>query len=163
VQKERTKAKYEVDETDRKVLHLLNENSSLSYLEIAQKLGLTIDIIRYRIKNLLEKNIIIRFFSEVSLPKLGYTEYLYKIRLKNVSQEKMDSIKRRIQSDENVTYAFFDITGFNLIFACAFKAPEDIDHLSRSIRKKYSEIIDEQEHFMIKEQILFNLYPKGLL
>ncbi len=163
MRKEKIMKKYEIDINDRRILNLLNEDSSLSYLAIAQKLNLTLDIVRYRIRNLIDNGIIIRFFPEVSLPKLGYTEYLYKIRLKNVSQEKMDSIKKIIKSDENITYAFFDITGFNMIFACAFKTPEGIDHLSRNLRKKYAEIIDEQEHYIIKEQITFNLFPKGLL
>jgi len=161
--KPRTFQDYTLDAIDKKILYLLNQDSSLPYHTIAQKLETTMDVVRYRMKNLVNKGIIIKFFPEISLPKLGYTEYLYTIKLKNVSQEKMDSIKKRIQTNQNVTYAFVDITGFNLIFVCAFKTPEGIDHLSRNIRKEYSEMIQEQEYLIIKEQILFNLFPRGIL
>jgi DNA-binding Lrp family transcriptional regulator len=161
--KPRTKEKYGVDETDKRILHLLNQDSTLPYLTIAQKLGLTIDVVRYRMKNLAEKGILVKCFPEISLPALGYTEYLYTIKLKNASLERMDSINKRIQTNTNVTYAFVDITGFNIVFMCAFRSPDGIDHLSRNLRKDYSDIIDEQDYLIVKEQVLFNLFPKGLL
>jgi DNA-binding Lrp family transcriptional regulator len=161
--KPRTKEKYEVDATDRKILHLLNQDSTLPYLTIAQKLGLTIDIVRYRMKNMTEKGILVKCFPEISLPALGYTEYLYMIKLKNATLERMDSLKKRIQTNTNVTYAFVDITGFNIVFMCAFKTADGIDHLSRNLRKDYKDIIDEQDYLIVKEQILFNLFPRGLL
>jgi len=163
VQKERTKDVQEIDEIDKKILENLNQDSSLPYLQIAQKAELTIDIVRYRIKNLIKKGILIKFFSEVNLQKLGYTEYLYKIKLKNISKEKMSKVKKRIQTDNNITYAFVDATSFNIVFVCAFKDSSGIDHLSRSLRKEYKDIIEEQNYLIIKEQILFNLFPKGLL
>ena len=72
-------------------------------------------------------------------------------------------IKKRIRTHNNITYAFFDINGFNLIFVCAFTSPEGIDHLARNMRKEYGDIIDTQEYLIIKEQVVFNLFPKGLV
>ena len=162
-QKQRTEEIHTIDETDKKILQVLNEDSSLPFLQIAQKTGLTMDIVRYRIKHLLEKGIIIKFFSEISLPKLGYTEYLYWIKLKNVSKEKMERIKKRISTDKNITYAYTDLTSSNIMFVCAYDSPEGIDHLSRGLRKEYSEILEKQEYLIIKEQVLFNLFPTGLV
>jgi DNA-binding Lrp family transcriptional regulator len=162
-QKERVTKVQDVDETDRRILHVLNEDSSLPYLQIAQKLGLTIDIVRYRMKNLIKKGVLVKFFAEISLPKLGYTEYLYTLKLKSMSKEQMQKIKSRIQKNNNITYAFADITGFNIIFVCAFKDPSGIDHLSRHLRRDYSDVIEEQNYLIIKEQVLFNLFPRGLV
>lgn len=162
IQKERTKEIYEIGEVDKKILKILNENSSLPYLQIAQKINSTIDVVRYRIKNLVAKGIIIKFFAEISLPKLGYTEYLYTLKLKNLSQEKMEKMRKRIQDNSHITYAFVDATGFNILFVCAFNNAEGIDHLSRSLRKEFSDILEKQEYQIIKEQILFNLFPKGI-
>ena len=50
-----------------------------------------------------------------------------------------------------------------MIFICAFKDSEGIDHLIRSLRKEFKDIIDNQNYLIIKEQILFNLFPDGLL
>jgi len=161
--KERTDIIHNPDFIDRKILHLLGKNSILSYLDISRKLGLTLDIVRYRMKNLIKKGVLIKFFAEVNYLKLGYTEYFYKIRLKNVSQEKMQALRKSIQLNNNISYAFFDINSFNLIFICVFKNHEEIDHLSRRLRRDYGEIIENQEYLILKEHLLFNLFPQGLL
>ncbi len=161
--KQRTKNIYKIDEIDKKILQVLNEDSSLSLLKIAEKLELTTDIVRYRIKNLKDKGIILKFFSEINLKNLGYTEYLYTISLKNISQERLQNLHSRIKEEGNIRYAFYDAISQKIIFTCAYKDSEGIDKLSRNIRKEYSDIINHQQYLLIKDQILFNLFPKGLL
>lgn len=73
----RTKEKFKLDQTDAKILTLLNQDSSQPLIKIAQNANLSIDIVRYRIKQLLKNKIIIKLSTEISLSKLGYTEYLY--------------------------------------------------------------------------------------
>jgi Lrp/AsnC family transcriptional regulator, leucine-responsive regulatory protein len=160
--KKRVSDYYNIDKVDKKIIATLSEDSSLSYLEIARRLNLTIDIVRYRMKALVEKGIIIKFFPEISLEKLGYIQYLYIIKLKNVSQEKINSLRKRIKNHHNIVYAFVDIHSLNIIFVCQFKSPDQIDHLSRGIRKEFDSIIKEQNYYFIKEDILFNLFPKAL-
>jgi len=75
--KPRTKQRYTLDKIDKQLLHLLCDDSSLSYLGIAKKLDTTLDIVRYRIKQLLKKKIIVKFAPVISLENLGYTQYLY--------------------------------------------------------------------------------------
>lgn len=160
---ERTAKRYMLDEIDRKILQLLSQDSSLGYVALAEKSGLSLDIVRYRIKQLLNKGIIIKFFADVSLRSLGYASYLYIMKLKNLSDESINRLKLEIRSNTNITYAFFDLTSFTLIFVCLFKSSEEIDHLSRMLRQKYLDIIDEQNFFIITEQLLFNLFPEGIL
>ncbi|MFH1308251.1 MAG: winged helix-turn-helix transcriptional regulator [archaeon] len=159
---ERTKQIFKLDKIDKQILEVLNKDSSLPYLSIAEKLKTSIDVVRYRISNLVSKGVIVKFFPEISLPKLGYTEYLYSLRLKNLSSEKFRDIQNDIKNNNNITYAFVDSVSLRIIFVCAFKSPEAIDHLSRGLRKKYMGSIDKQEYLIIKEQMLFNLFPRGL-
>jgi hypothetical protein len=44
-----------------------------------------------------------------------------------------------------------------------FKDASEIDHLSRGLRRDYLDIIEEEDYLLIKEEILFNLFPKGLI
>ena len=94
--KKRTTKVFQIDNTDKKILNILNKDSSLPYHTIATKLNLSIDIVRYRIKKLLKNEIIIKFFPEISLLKLGYTKYLYKIKLKNLSKIKVDKLEGKV-------------------------------------------------------------------
>ncbi len=158
----RTKEKFKLDQTDAKILTLLNQDSSQPLLKIAQQSGLSLDVVRYRIKHLLKKEVIIKFSAEISLSKLGYTEYLYTLHFQNYTPSRLAQLKKSISLNPNVTYAFVDTFTSSLVFVCAFKEPQEIDALSRKIRTEYPEIIKEQEYFIIKENILFNLFPVGV-
>lgn len=153
----------DLDKTDKLILNLLNIDSSLSYKEISERLGLTLDVVRYRIKNLIKNNVILKFFPEVSLQKLGYTEYLCIIKLRNLSKEEATKIENEIKYNPNVEWGCLDILSLNLIFVVAFKKADDIDELSRGLRNRFANSIEDQNYLIIKDQLLFNLYPKGLV
>ncbi|HLC72764.1 MAG TPA: Lrp/AsnC family transcriptional regulator [Candidatus Nanoarchaeia archaeon] len=154
---------YAQDIIDKKILHALCTDASLHYLALSKQLGLTLDVVRYRVKLLFARGVIIKTFAELSLPKLGYTEYLYILRLRNVSQEKFSVLKHTITQNKNIEYAFLDKNSFNIIFVCAFQNSEGIDNLSRGLRRSFSDIIDSQEYLIVKDQLLFNLFPRGLV
>lgn len=152
-----------LDNTDKKILGFYSQNSAEPFLSIAEKLKLSFDVVNYRLKNIIRKRIILKSFAQISLSELGYSKYLYKIRLKNCSKEHLEAIKREIKLNPNITYAFLDITSFTLIFVCALKSNDQMDRLSRKIRKAYPNQVDSQEYFLIKEEIVYNQFPKGLI
>jgi|SRR3989338_6501837 len=162
-QKERTSTIQKIDLTDKKILHHLNENSTLSYIQIANKINSSVDIIYYRIKNMQKNNLILKYFAEISLPKLGYTEYLYQLKLKNTNLTSLHKIKKQLQYNQNITYAFIDAASLTILFVCAYQNTQGIDHLSRLLRKEFQEIIEEQEYYIIKEQIQYTQFPKGMI
>ncbi|MBW2968475.1 AsnC family transcriptional regulator [Candidatus Woesearchaeota archaeon] len=155
--------RHELDEVDRKILYEFNKDSSMPALKIAQRLEMSVDVVRYRLKIMKQKGVILIPFAEVDLGKLGYTEYLCQMKLKNASQERLEKIKNRIRTHGSITYAFLDITSYTIMFMCAFRKASELDHMMRIFRKDFSDIIDEQEYLIQKEQFMFNLFPKGLL
>ncbi|MEK6959846.1 MAG: winged helix-turn-helix transcriptional regulator [Nanoarchaeota archaeon] len=154
---------YHLDETDGKLLHALCKDSSLSYLDLSKRLGLSLVVTRYRIKKLQEHGVIVKFYPEIDLKKLGYTEYLYKIRLRNASSERMRSLFFSISKNPSIIYAFFDVVSAHLFLICAYKTIEGIDELSRALRNAYGSFIATQEFYPFKEHLPFILFPKGLV
>jgi Lrp/AsnC family transcriptional regulator for asnA, asnC and gidA len=61
----------EIDELDRKILGLLQEDGRLSFTEIAQKLRLSESTIRKRVQALQEKGVIKKFTVEIDPAKIG--------------------------------------------------------------------------------------------
>lgn len=153
----------QIDVTDRHILQILSRDSTLPYLTIAQELGVKIDVVRYRMKKMEERGVIVKYFPEIDLKKLGYTEYVCELSLKNVTLEKLKSLQNQIKVNHNMTYAFMDLHNLTLVFVCAFTSPDGIDTLLRGLQKEFRSIIDTQKYMIIKEQILFNLFPSGLV
>ncbi len=61
-----------LDVKDRKILFQLTLNSRQSFNQIGKKVGLTKDIVAYRVKKLQENGIICNFFAFINAPALGY-------------------------------------------------------------------------------------------
>jgi len=61
-----------MDEKDMKIIELLQENSRISYTEIAKVLGVTETTVRKRIADLEKRGVIKKYTIEVEPSKLGY-------------------------------------------------------------------------------------------
>ncbi|AFK22961.1 Lrp/AsnC family transcriptional regulator [Pyrococcus sp. ST04] len=61
-----------LDELDRRILHLLQEDGRISYSEIARLIGVPESTVRARVKKLVEKGIIRKFAALINPFKAGY-------------------------------------------------------------------------------------------
>jgi len=62
---------YSIDSLDLKILSLLKKNARMKYVEISTHTGISEAAVRYRVKKLLEKNIIKRFTIDTVMDEPG--------------------------------------------------------------------------------------------
>ena len=62
-----------LDELDRMILHILQENGRASYSEIARRLNVPESTVRLRVKKLVEKGVIRKFAALINPFKAGYS------------------------------------------------------------------------------------------
>jgi DNA-binding Lrp family transcriptional regulator len=88
-----------LDLKDRKILYALDLNARQSDSEIAKKVGLTRDSVRYRINKLVENGYINYFMTLLNSMKLGYDWYRTFFKFQNLTLEKekeiIDYLKER--------------------------------------------------------------------
>ncbi len=88
-----------LDLKDRKILHELDLNARQSDSQIARKVGLTRDSVRYRIHKLVENGYINYFMTLLNSMKLGYDWYRTFFKFQNLTIEKekeiIDYLKER--------------------------------------------------------------------
>ena len=122
----------EIDETDKKILNILIENSKLSLREIAKKIGLSAVTVLKRIKEL-ERNSIIKNYSiNLDYEKLGYDiSVVLQIR---ISHGKLFEVEKKIAIHQNV-FAVYDITGsFDSLVIAKFKTRKSMDLFLKKIQ-----------------------------
>src|SRR3989344_5009607 len=76
-----------LDLKDKKTLYGLDINSRATLNEIAKKVGLSKQVVDYRLKNLIKDNVIQQFYTVINFSKLGYTQYKLYIKFQNVKPE----------------------------------------------------------------------------
>lgn len=71
----------EIDDLDNQIIKLISQNTRIPTTDIAKELNSTSTVIHYRLKKLMESEIIIGYRINLDFPKLGYYEYKVDIEL----------------------------------------------------------------------------------
>ncbi|MEM1550966.1 MAG: Lrp/AsnC family transcriptional regulator [Candidatus Bathyarchaeia archaeon] len=120
----------EIDEIDREIIRMLQDDARISLRKIAEKLNVSEATIFVRVKKLLERNVIKRFTAIVSPEALG--KKITAFILINADPKKIHSVLDTLSRIDDV-YEVYDVTGS--YYAIAKVRTED--------QSKLAKIIDE--------------------
>ena len=76
-----------IDVKDKKILYQLDENSRLSFSKIGKNVGLSKDVVAFRVKKLQEKVIIKNYYTVIDASKLGYLSFRFYFVFQYVTPE----------------------------------------------------------------------------
>jgi Lrp/AsnC family transcriptional regulator, leucine-responsive regulatory protein len=158
-----SKSPYKLDEVDKKILHSLSIDSGQSIVDIASNLKLSVDVVHYRIKQLIREGIIKKFYAELSSNELGYDLYVNFFKIRRMPLDVIKKFKDFLRNHKNITYAFFDINSGTFVFTCGFNSPERMELFLREIKDKFGRYNEKWDYYIIKKNLKFEMFPKGLL
>lgn len=84
--------KIKLDLKSRKILYELDINARQSYSKIGKKVGLSKDLVNYRIKQMEKSGLIKGYYTVLDISKLGYLNFRVFMKFYNVSPEKEKEI-----------------------------------------------------------------------
>lgn len=148
----------DLDEKDKKILMILQENGREQLTTIAKKVNLSIDSVHKRIKEMQKKEI---FTSGIFIDprKIGFPLVAdVKIKLRNITEkEKQELIKHLI--DHPRVIDLLSIMGdFDLTCVLIAKDTNELDEISTQIRQKYSEMIADWKAVLVLKTHKFEYY-----
>lgn len=121
----------DVDETDEKIIRILQADSRKAFVEIANEIGLSESAVRRRVKNLVDRMIIKRFTIE-----LGASDKTSAITLISVASTADTSAVSNQLMNLNGVKVVYEITGqYDIAAIIAAPAITDINKCIDDIRK----------------------------
>lgn len=93
-----------LDEKDRRILYQLDINSRASAAEIGRKVGLSKEVVNYRIARLRKRDVIKKFLAVMDLNKLGYVAFKIYLQLQKVPEERMGEIVGFLAKHHNTIF-----------------------------------------------------------
>ena len=99
-----------IDLKDRKILYELDLNCRQSNSQIGKKVGLTRDVVAYRIKRMEDEGVIKGYWTAINTFKLGYNVFRIYINFQYVSTEKRKEIIQHFVNYKNA-WAVISIKG----------------------------------------------------
>ncbi|MFX0137208.1 MAG: Lrp/AsnC family transcriptional regulator [Candidatus Hodarchaeota archaeon] len=123
-----------LDEIDRNILRILQENARTSYREIQDKLGISIGTIHNRISKLKKNGVIEGYTLRLNNEKLGY-KLTFLIRI-NCDGKFTEEILNEIKDIPEVCSVFHTTGEQSAALICRFKESEDVHSFIRDLNKK---------------------------
>ncbi len=152
-----------MDDIDKKILNILQENDKTQYQRIAKQLDLGASTVHYRIKKLLQNGIITNFSAIIDPEKVGYSTSAV-IGL-NVDPLKMHDIARQLTEHNEVQLVTTSSGDHDIILNILAK---DGKHLWRFINEHIKPIegVEKKIHVstyldIYKRTNMINLKPDG--
>jgi len=142
------------DVKDKKILYQLIIDSRQSYRKIGKKVGLPKSVVDYRIKRMLEKGIIKNFYTLINLPRLGYIQLRFYIKLKHASPEKKKEIINYFIKSKEIGIVHSVEGDFELVVYLYIKKINDAYTYWEKTLKKYKKFFSKQIlSYYVKEDL----------
>jgi len=138
-----------VDVKDRKILSFLSENARMPLTKIAKKVRLSRDGVNYRIKRMIDKGIILRFFSIVDLTVFGYYTFHIFVLLDEINQKRQEEMKSYLMKHPNVKSLLEYSDRWDLEISIIARSVQEYDDIVNDISSRFPDIILEKEKLEI--------------
>lgn len=150
---------YELDEADIKILRELSNNARVNIVDLAEKTGLTRDVINYRLKKLIAEKIIVQYRCYLNLQNLGINHYKVILRMKNFNEQAEKSIKQYIAQHKKATQFLKLIGSWDLEIEFETENEDELYRILTDVRKKFSDTIKDFDILRITETYKLNYFP----
>ncbi|MFH1585459.1 MAG: winged helix-turn-helix transcriptional regulator [archaeon] len=154
-------SKYKVDKKDMQIMSMLSHNARIPLIEIASKINISPDAVKYRIKQLIKKDLIQIFFVNINPFMLGFNAYLFTFQIFN--RTKLDEITKYLGHHPRSTGVITTKTKWNLFGALLFKDTKELKDFEEEFFEKYGEYVHDYAFTHILEQPYYRMFMKEIL
>lgn len=152
-----------LDSKDKLILFELDENSRQSLKSISKKIGVSREVINYRVGNLLRTGIIRKFLTVIDVSKLGFTHHKLYVRLQNIDEEKEKLLINKLILNPFITWIASCDGAYSLIFAIKSRNLIELNNVLHEIESEFGQYFMEYDIAGIIQGIHFErkyLNPK---
>ena len=132
-----------LDLKDKKILYELSKNCRLPTSQIAKRVGLSQQVVDYRIQRFIKNHLITDFITEVNLEKLGFHRHILYLQLKNVNEQKEREILNYLIHHPFLTWITTSTGRWSIILDVIAKDLVHASHIVEEIKSKYHHFLDE--------------------
>jgi len=149
-----------LDPIDLDLLRLLSKQARKPVVEIAKELELTVKVVTYRIKKLLQSGVIGHFGLVLDYSKLGIHFYKSFFYLKNPDEKRVKHLLERLNNHPNLIYNLKVIGGWDLEPEFEFFDEQNFQKLIQELMSEFSDIIQRINTVNVIKEYKYNLFYK---
>ncbi len=156
------KKEIQPDQKDIDILKLISENATLSLSEIALKVKLSADAVAYRLRQLQESGVIVKFIPVINYASLDYNLHTFLLSIRELDKEKEKTLRMFLSTDKNVLWAVKAIGRYNVLVYFLVKNVDELQETVLKLRSLFPNQINRYESLIAYEEYKYVYFPKGL-
>jgi len=148
--------KVKLDIKDKKILYELDSNARQSCAQIAKKVGLSTEVVNYRIRKLEDEEMITQYQLIANLSKLGILQFKVCLALQHINSEKLNKIIVELKKNKAVKWIVSTKGNWDLILALETDSIEKVDSLKNEILSIFSNYVNRKSISILVEASTYN-------
>ena len=148
-----------LDGIDMNILKILCENCRIPSVKIAEKVDLTADAVNYRIKKMLDGNVIRRFTILVNLSALNYHWYTFSLAMKTFTDEHDGRFKQFVRTHPYILRAVKTLGVWDFLLYVVADSPRHFHSTVKEIKQHFSDIIRNHQTLLAYMEHLYVPLP----
>ncbi|MBI4139388.1 Lrp/AsnC family transcriptional regulator [Candidatus Woesearchaeota archaeon] len=145
-----------IDDLDYAILKELARDASIPLIDIARKTKSETNVIKYRIRNLKQKNILGTHVLDVNFEKFGFQQFQIDFSLKNHSQ--INKMISYASQHPKATFATVTLGKYDLAIEFVVENVKELREILNDIKEKFSEHIIDHDVLILYEHSI-NWFP----
>ncbi|VVB80171.1 HTH-type transcriptional regulator LysM [uncultured archaeon] len=129
---------FRLDLKDRKILYELDKDCRQTCSQIGKKVGLSSEVVNYRIKKFEEEKIITHYQVVINLSCLGQIEFKVALSLQNIDSNKFGSLLKKVEKIEGVKWIVSCRGNWDMIVSGVGKSLTEINKIEDEVLSIFS-------------------------
>lgn len=147
---------FKLDLKDRKLLYELDTNSRQSCSKIGKRIGLSPEVVNYRIKRLEKENIITQYQLIVNLSTLDILQFKICLSFQHLISSKLNEIIENLKKNDSVKWIVSCNGNWDLILSLETDSIESVDKLKDEILTLFEGHINRKAISLLVEAQTYN-------
>ena len=147
---------YKLDNIDKKIIYEMEKNASLSYRQVAQKIGPKKEIVAYHFNQLLKDKIINKMMPVFSITKLGIYACKIYLKLHGIDKENEKKLYDFLISNKDVSWIARCTGKWDILIAVYCKDIVEFSLKKNQILSKFSRFIQDYDITLIEDALVFS-------
>ncbi len=145
-----------IDKTDIKLLSALYSNARASTVALSKMTNLTPDAIQYRIKRLMEKQLILGYTAWFDAKKLGFIYYKVLIGFRSITKEKEKQFLEFCTENDSIIFLNKTIGSWDIELDIIVRDNSELHDFMREIKTNFGDIIGKHTFISAVEERMLN-------
>lgn len=149
-----------LDSKDELILKTLANHSNISIVDLSEQTKLSLDIIKYRLKNL-EKNVINSYRAIFDLNKLSYFHYTLLLETYSLTEKEEANILLWCQLNKKVAYLNKRVGSFDFEINFLVSNISELSDFLIEFKERFGKVVNSHEIILTTDILKLNYIPFG--